>query len=496
MNAVLLGLFIYVALQVVLGLVVARGIRDEDDYLLAGRRLGYGLATLSCFATWFGAETCVGAAGAVYQRGLSGTCADPFGYGGCLLLMGLVFAAPLWRRRLTTLADLFRQRYSPGVERLATLLMVPTSVIWAAAQVRAFAQVLDTAAHLGLLKAVSLATAVAIFYTGFGGMRADVLTDFIQGVVIVLGLVVLWVAVFPSGTELQAAWQAIDPTRLELFGGYRHGFELLEAWAIPICGSVVAQELVARVLATRSPRVAQCSALLGGGLYIAVGLIPVWFGLVGTQWFPELQQAEQVLPLMAQRHLPTLLYILFAGALVSAILSTVDSTLLAAAALTAHNLILPIRPGLTERSKVRLSRAGVVVFGLVAWGLALGAGSILELVQNASAFGSAGIFALVVLGLFTRLGGAASAYAALVAGLGVWLWGRFIAQWSCAYLAALGAAFGAYALVAWWSWLMRPHRTGVASSWPGTRPDSCGATLPQAPCNLAGEVNQGTREQA
>lgn len=444
MNTVLLGVLVYVAAQILLSVVVARGIRDEDDYLLAGRRIGYGLATFSFFATWFGAETCLGAAGAVYQRGLSGTAADPFGYGGCLLLMGLVFAAPLWRRRLTTLADLFRQRYSPGVERLATLMMVPTSVIWAAAQVRAFAQVLDAVAHLGQLKALSLAAGVAVFYTGLGGMRADVVTDFIQGVVIVLGLVVLLVLAFPSGADFKAAWLAIDPARLQMWGEHRNGLELLDTWLIPICGSVVAQELVARVLATRSAQVAQRSALLGGGLYILVGLIPVWFGLVGAHWFPGLEHAEQVLPLVAQRHLPTLPYILFAGALVSAILSTVDSTLLAAAGLTAHNLILPLRPGLSESAKVWLSRLGVVVFGVMAWSLALGAGSILELVLDASAFGSAGIFVLAVMGLFTRRGGAASAYAALAAGLGVWLWGRAIGHWGYTYLPALAAAFGAY----------------------------------------------------
>ena len=54
----------------------------------------------------------------------------------------LVVAAPLWKRGLITLVDLFRVRYSPGVERLAALLLVPGSVLWAGAQVKAFGQVL------------------------------------------------------------------------------------------------------------------------------------------------------------------------------------------------------------------------------------------------------------------------------------------------------------------------------------------------------------------
>lgn len=448
MNTVLAGLLVYVLLQVVLGLAVSRGIRTEDDYLLAGRRIGPALATFSFFATWFGAETCIGSAGAVYERGLAGCSADPFGYGLCLLLMGAVFAAPLWRRGLTTLADLFRLRYSPGVERLAVLMMVPTSVLWAAAQVRAFGQVLGASSELSQLEAVTLAAVVAIVYTGLGGMRADVLTDLIQGVALIIGLAVLFVVVFPGVGELRTEWAAIEPGRLNLFGGYRHGWEALEDWAIPVCGSVVAQELVARVLATRSPEVARRSALLGGGLYIVVGLIPVWFGLMGPRWLPGLEHGEQILPAIAQRYLPTLLYIVFAGALVSAILSTVDSTLLAAAGLTAHNLLMPLRPSATEAVKVRLSRLGVLVFGVIAWALALRAGSILDLVENASAFGSAGIFATVVLGLFTRVGGAASAYAALIVGMIVWLLGSASGAWNYPYIMSLIAAFSAYLVTA------------------------------------------------
>ena len=93
--------------------------------------------TFTVFATWFGAETCIAAAGSVYRSGLSGGSADPFGYGLCIVLTGLVLAVPLWRLKLTTLADLFRIRFDPVVERIAVVLMVPTSLFWAAAQVRA-----------------------------------------------------------------------------------------------------------------------------------------------------------------------------------------------------------------------------------------------------------------------------------------------------------------------------------------------------------------------
>jgi Na+/proline symporter len=448
-NTVLIGVMMYVGLQLLVGLWVSRRIRSEEDYLLAGRSFGYGLATFSFFATWFGAETCIGAAGRIYQEGLSGASADPFGYGGCLLFMGLVFAAPLWRRGLTTLADLFRTRYSPAVERLAVLMMAPTSVLWAAAQIRGFGQVLDASSSLGPVWGISSAAVVAICYTGFGGMRADVITDLVQGVMIIIGLGLLLVAMFPSVESFQLAWAGIDPQRLRLFGSDRSWMRTLEAWAIPVCGSVVAQELVARALACRSPQVARRSALLGGGLYIVVGLVPAFLGLAAAASGLKLDDPEELLPQLARTHLNVFCQILFAGALVSAILSTVDSTLLAASSLVTHNLIAPLRPAMDEPAKLRLSRAGVIAAGLLAWVLALQADTIFELVEGASAFGSAGIFVIVVLGLFSRWGGPPSALAALIAGLAVWGIGKVWA-WPCVYLTSLAAAFTAYLIVGGW----------------------------------------------
>lgn len=93
---------------------------------------------------------------------------------------------------------------------------------------------------------------------------------------------------------------------------------------------------------------------------------------------------------LAQQHLGTVAYVIFAGALVSAILSTVDSNLLSASSLASHNLVLRLRPGASERTKVRTARIGVVVAGLVAYALAFGSEGVYRLVEEASAFGGAG----------------------------------------------------------------------------------------------------------
>jgi SSS family transporter len=447
LNPLTLGIAAYIAAQLAIGVAVSRRIRTEDDYLVAGRSLGPVLATFTVFATWFGAETCIGAAGAVYEHGLAGGSSDPFGYGICIIVTGLVFAVPLWRLRLTTLADLFRLRFDASVERLAVLLLVPTSLFWAAAQVRAFGQVLSAASGVETEVTVTVAAAVVIAYTICGGLLADAWTDVVQGFALIVGIAALFIAVAKAeGLGLLAS---LDPGALDVRGaGEPSLLAIAEEWAVPVVGSMVAAEIVARMVATRSAAVARNATVVAGGAYLVIGLVPVALGLVGALVLPGLDDPEQILPLLAQRYLSTGLFVLFAGALVSAILSTVDSALLVAAGLVSHNLIAPLRPALDERGKVRLARLCVACFGIVAYVMAMRAERVYELVEQASAFGSAGIVTVVAFGLFTPLGGTASAVASLLGGVITWVAGAYVLDLPYPYLTSLAVAAGGYVLAA------------------------------------------------
>ena len=442
---VVAAILAYLVLQFGIGLWVSRRIRTESDYLLGGRSLGYWLATFSIFATWFGAETVVGSGGTTYREGVSLASAEPFGYGLCLILMGLVFAGPLWRRQLTTLADLFRTRYSVPVERFAAAILIPGSLLWAAAQIRAFGHVLTTTSGLGGATAVTLAALVCILYTVAGGLLADAMTDLIQGTLLALGLVVLFVAVLVhlGGIEGALAAVAASPRVVAPGAGHASLFETLEAWAIPVCGSVVATELVARVIATRTPRIARRSSLIAGVMYVLIGAIPVFVGVTAAGLVPDLADAEQFLPAVAQRLLPGVAYAIFAGALISAILSTVDSTLLVSSGLLSHNLIGPLCGVRDERTKVLLARAGVAGFGIVAYVLALHSAGVYALVEQASAFGSAGTLVTVCFGLFTTWGGARTAFATLATGMLSYLACRYGGV-PYPFLASLAASLAVY----------------------------------------------------
>ncbi|MBI2371633.1 MAG: sodium:solute symporter family protein [Deltaproteobacteria bacterium] len=443
----LLGILLYVVIQFALGAWISRRVRSESDYFLAGRSLGMGLVTFSLFATWFGAETIIASTGKIYEQGLAGGRADPFGYALCLVLMGVFLAVPLWKRNLTTLGDLYRERYSMGVERLAVVLMIPTSIMWAAAQIRAFGQVLTAASDLSMWVSITVAAVLVIAYTGLGGMLADVLTDLVQGLLMVLGLVVLLLAVLADLGGPVRALSGIAPEKWSFLGERGSLWARLDGWMVPILGSLVAQEVVARVLASRSARVARHASFMAAAGYLIVGLIPVVLGLAATKLYTSVKDSEQLLPMMAATYLSPLLFVLFAGAVVSAILSTVDSALLAASALASHNLLVPALGITSEAQKVRWARIIVVAAGVTAYAMAIYGKGIYELVQAASSFGSAGILVITFAGLYSRFGGPRAATAALVAGTLAMPLGKDALALPAPYLFAVASALGAFVLV-------------------------------------------------
>src|SRR3954469_9863905 len=118
----LLGFVIaYWIVSVGIGLWAAMRVKTSGDYAVAGRSLPFYMVTATVFATWFGSETVLGIPATFLQEGLHGVVSDPFGSSMCLILVGLFFAAPLYRMKLLTIGDFYKQRYGRGVEVLTTI---------------------------------------------------------------------------------------------------------------------------------------------------------------------------------------------------------------------------------------------------------------------------------------------------------------------------------------------------------------------------------------
>jgi Na+/proline symporter len=431
MNWELFGISTYVVGMIGMGFYFSKRIKNDDDYFLGGRSLGPGLATFSIFATWFGAETCIGTSGAVYRHGLSSIHADPMGYTICLLIMAIFFSKVLWRKKITTIPDLYRSRYSSVTEKMAAIIMIPSSIIWAGAQVRALGQILHSTTEFGPVIAVTVAACVVIIYTMSGGMLADAYADLIQGIAIIVGLIFLVSAIVIDLGGVSSALALIPKEKLSFGGGDMSGLSFigrLELWMVPILGSVMSQELVSRVASSRSEKIAHHSALRAAGIYFLVGCIPVIIGLLGANYLPNLQDSETLMPVLAKTHLNYVFYIIFVGALVSAILSTVDTTLLASSALLSHNLIYPTFPKIKDDKKVFIARLCTLCSGIVAYVIAYSSDSIVGLVETASSLGGPTILVITMAALWDKRGTSINAIIAIGMSFISWIIAHFVIE--------------------------------------------------------------------
>lgn len=421
---------------------------------------------MSLFATWFASETLIATSGEVARDGFAGARTEPFAYALGILVIALFFAHRLRSGGFMTIADFLRDRFGATAERLAAGVIALSATTWSAAQLFAFGTIIAGAAGVDFTLALVGATLVVMTYTMFGGLAGDVVTDIVQGAIIILAIFALFALMVDASGGAAAMWAAAPPTVWNLSVPGESWVDLAELWLIPIAGTMVSQEALARTLAARSPEVARRGALWGAAIYLAAGLVPVALGLFGPQLAGKLGVTlgtdEAYLPSLAAALFPDWLLIVFTGALVSAILSSVDSALLAVSAVVTESGYKSLRPGASPAALLRAARLATVgAAALAAW-LALQGESLRNLVLDAGAI--AAVLAVpIIAGLagWTRSGAAAvAAIAVQVAVLAVLDWSLHVPGAFLWMIASGAVTFAALHLLAGRRSAANPRESG------------------------------------
>ena len=408
-------ILLYVGAQIALAMWAGRGAKSDADYLVAGRSLGPFAVAMSVFATWFASESLIATSAEVASDGLAGARAEPFAYALGIFAIGFYFAHRLRSGGHITIADFLRARFGPGTEALSALVIALSAITWAAAQLFAFAAIIASASPLDFSTALVGATLLVMVYTLFGGLAGDVLTDMLQGAVMIIGICILCGLMIAAFGGFSATLAAAPQVNWSFTAPGESWTDRLELWLIPIAGTMVSQEALARTLGARSPEVARKGALAGGAIYLTIGLIPISLGLFGPQLAPilgiTLGSGEAFLPSLASALFPPWLYIIFTGALVSAILSSVDSALLAVSAVATETGYRRIAPNASPLAMLRAARLSTALAAIIAAAVAASGESLRNLVLDASA-----IAAVIALPMIAGLSGLSrSGHAAMAA---------------------------------------------------------------------------------
>lgn len=447
---------LYLLITLLLGLWASRRVHNTADYLLAGRQLPFAMATAVVFATWFGSETLLGASAEFAEKGVLGIIEDPFGASLCLVLIGFFFAKKLYRLNLLTFGDFYRQRYNRPAEVLASLFLVISYFGWIAAQFVALGIVLNLVTGLSLTTGIVLSFVIVVGYTFMGGMWSVSVTDFLQTIMILLGL-----GMVTFSLMWKQPWQEVIHSLPPGFfrftpaggSGYQGWLNYFAMWITIGLGSIPQQDVFQRVMASRSEKVAVSASFAAAALYLSVALMPLVLALYArANLGVNLPGDSQLLvPALILQQSPVWIQILFFGALVSAIMSTASGAMLAPAAILSENLLRPFYPGLSDRHQLGLSRGCVLLVALASLGFALQRSNIYELVSESSALSLVSLFVPLVAGLYWPRAGSLAAICSMSAGMGVWLGCLWLDTVLNPLLYGLAASLAAFFVVTWWA---------------------------------------------
>lgn len=435
MNYTLISFVVlYLLGTLAIGVWAGTRVKNTADFAIAGRRLPLIMVITTTFATWFGAETVMGIPARFVQGGLGAVVEDPFGAGMCLVLVGLFFAARLYKHNLLTIGDFYRQRYGRGIEVFCSIAIILSYLGWVAAQITALGLVFSVLTNGAMSETTGMVvgTLAVLVYVVIGGFLAVAWTDFIQMIVLVIGLAVI--AVFASqlagGSDAvlalassQELWKFFPaPTFTEI------AFFIAAALTMML-GSIPQQDVFQRVMSAKDAGTAQKGAVIGGISYILFAFVPMFIVLsaVVVMGDSAIELAkndyQRLLPTFVLTKMPLVMQILFFGALLSAIKSTSSATLLAPSTSFVENILKNLRPGMNDREQLFAMRCTIVAFtGIVlAYAIAMKGTSIYDLVSAAYQVTLVGAFIPLVMGIYWKRATTQGAVCSVAAGVAVWV---------------------------------------------------------------------------
>lgn len=427
----------FFAVRMGVGIWASRKVSNAADYIVAGRSLPIYMVGASVMATWFAAETLMGASSTGYQYGFQGVIFDPFGAAACLFLSGFFFTRMMRRARYLTVVDFFERRYGDKMTVFASIAQLMTYFVWTAAQFVAAGTIVNALfPNIPLEIGVVLIALWVTGYTMLGGMLADTLLDFMQMFFTAGGMALIFF--FVQGAV--GGWEGITSITETLYNpkpftllpdmagdaGYLGYFGASgwmywgAAWMAIGLGSVPTQDLFQRSMSARNESTAVWGTYLAGVLYLFFGIMSPLVGIMMFKLDPNLVNPDSVLVHAAITYVPPVLTALFMAALASALMSTSDSSLLAGASVVTQNLFPLFGRKLDAVSEVKWTRIMVLINGIIGVVVALYAQVIYELGVVAWTLLLVGLFVPFAFGMYWKKANQWGGVASVVGGWGSW----------------------------------------------------------------------------
>ncbi len=429
-----LGILLYLLITLLISYFAMKKVKNTNDFIKAGANLGFPLSTAAFFATWFGAETILAAPSAFYELGWIGLFEEPIGAAFCLIFTGYFLSKKLYSLGYISLGDLYKSTYGSKVEKLASLIMAITFLGWEAAQLSALALLIQMIFNISFFYSLFFSTLIVLLYSLMGGMWSISYTDFIQAIIIIFALISILIFLYFNENQLNISdikWPDSTKTSPNLI-------KILNAILIIGLGSIPSQDLYQRLISAKNDKIAKYSSIFGGLFYLIIGVLPIAILMIFVSNNPTFQiNGENVIPSLIASLDQPYIEILFYGALISAILSSASSGLLAPSTLISENLF-PSRKGNISLKKIRTV---MFCWALLSFVVANFGENIFTLVGLASSISLVALFCPLIMALFYKKHSPLAAILSLGTGLISWLFLTYFSPDSPIELLALAFSF-------------------------------------------------------
>ena len=389
----------YFAGMIAVGVVSRKRAREADDFFVAGRKGSSLFITGSLLATIVGGSATIGMAGLGFTQGLTGAWWLLVGSIG-LVFLGLFLAKRVREFRLYTLPGLVEKQYDGRVALAASVLIIIAWVGIIAGQIIAAGKIMSVLGIGDPLLWMVLFTAVFVAYTILGGQYAVIRTDTVQAVIVFAGIF---------------GGLALVLSRLGGLGGLRSSLPL-EQFAFPLSPQfggvdlikfllligltyVVGPDMYSRLFCAKDGQTAKTSTLWAALLIIPVAFGITLIGMGASALFPQISP-EQALPMVVKEVLPPFLGGIVLAALLCAVMSSADTTLLSASTILTVDIIGRFKPALGQGETVTISRWMIVVLGVGSLAMALALKGVINALLFAYTIYTAGLILPVIAGFY------------------------------------------------------------------------------------------------
>jgi len=397
----ILVMILYFSVLIFVGILGARRAKTSEDYIVAGRNLGFTMYLACLAAVILGGASTIGTTKLGYQLGMSGIWLV-FMLGMGIVVLGIFLAKKISGLKVLTVSEMLQSRFNRETRLISALVAAIYAMMVTVTQVIGMGTILNVLVGWDMTVSMIVGGGIVLFYTILGGMWSVTMTDIVQFVIMTIGIFFI---MLPMSLSKAGGWSNLAAkVPANYFDFTNVGLETIIQYFLLFClGMVVAQDIWQRIFTARTMTIARYGTI-GAGVYsFLYAIVLSIIGMCAFVVLPNLDDPQNAFASMALQTLPSGVLGLVLASVVSALMSTASGTLIASSTLIVNDIVKGyFAPDMSEQRFMKVSRLTTFTIGVFTIICAVWIQDVLVALDIAYAVLSGAIFFPVLFGFFWK----------------------------------------------------------------------------------------------